>query len=200
MSIPRLKYPVGISTFRNIREGGYVYVDKTRLIYELVSDYTYVFLSRPRRFGKSLLASTIEAYFRGEKDLFEGLEIEELEKEWKEYPVLRFDLSGENFNHPVRLIDHISGCLKEYEEIYGIKVKGSIAQRFKSVIRAAAEQAGGKVVIIVDEYDKPMLDSLTLESVMEPIREELRGFYDRIVCVRDGVQDIFHTSGCHATA
>ena len=117
----RIEYPVGLQTFSKIIEGNYLYVDKTGLIYELVHKVDYVFLSRPRRFGKSLLMSTLEAYFKGRKELFRGLEIEKLEEDWIEYPVFRFDLSGQNYINTERLVEHISSFLRHIEERYGLK-------------------------------------------------------------------------------
>ena len=170
-------YPVGIQTFEKIISGKYLYVDKTALIYDLVRDNDYVFLSRPRRFGKSLLMSTLEEYFKGRRDLFEGLAISELESDWIEYPVFRFDLSGENFNSTDRLIAHIQDFLDQIEIKYGITSEGGIALRFKQLIRKTYAKFGRKVVILIDEYDKPMLDSLHDDLLHEQLKEELRGFY-----------------------
>ncbi|MDE6424188.1 MAG: AAA family ATPase, partial [Muribaculaceae bacterium] len=153
-------YPVGIQTFSEIIEEKYLYVDKTSLLYDLVHQGKYVFLSRPRRFGKSLLMSTLEAYFKGRRELFEELAISELESDWIEYPVFRFDLSGENFNSIDRLIAHIQDFLDQIEIKYGITSEGGIALRFKQLIRKTYDKFGRKVVILIDEYDKPMLDSL----------------------------------------
>ena len=170
-------YPVGIQTFEKIISGKYLYVDKTAMIYDLVRDNNYVFLSRPRRFGKSLLMSTLEAYFKGRRELFEGLAISELESDWIEYPVFRFDLSGENFNSTDRLIAHIQDFLDQIEIKYGITSEGGIALRFKQLIRKTYDKFGRKAVILIDEYDKPMLDSLHDDPLHEQLKEELRGFY-----------------------
>ena len=170
-------YPVGIQTFSEIIEEKYLYVDKTSLLYDLVHQGKYVFLSRPRRFGKSLLMSTLEAYFKGRRELFEGLAISELESDWIEYPVFRFDLSGENFNSTDRLIAHIQDFLDQIEIKYGITSEGGIALRFKQLIRKTYDKFGRKVVILIDEYDKPMLDSLHDDPLHEHLKEELRGFY-----------------------
>ncbi|MDE5883069.1 MAG: ATP-binding protein, partial [Muribaculaceae bacterium] len=150
---------------------------KTALIYELVNRAEYVFLSRPRRFGKSLLMSTLEAYFKGKRELFKGLAISRLETEWECYPVFRFDLSGENFDHPQKLIDHISYLLDDIEEEYDLQSEGSIAQRFRKLIRQAYKRFNKRVVILIDEYDKPMLDCLHEDDVHGKIKAELRGFY-----------------------
>ncbi|MDE6770327.1 MAG: ATP-binding protein [Muribaculaceae bacterium] len=172
-----IKYPVGIQTFSEIITENYLYVDKTAIIYDLVKDRKYIFLSRPRRFGKSLLMSTLEAYFKGERELFDGLAISKLETQWETYPVFRFDLSGENFNSVERLIDHIKNLLEDIEEQYEVKLEGSIAQRFTKLIKLAYKRFGKKVVILIDEYDKPMLDCLHNDALHEEIKAELRGFY-----------------------
>ena len=171
-------YPVGIQTFEKIISGKYLYVDKTALIYDLIRDNNYVFLSRPRRFGKSLLMSTLEAYFKGRRELFEGLAISELESDWIEYPVFRFDLSGENFNDVERLKIRLRRCLKQIESTYSLIADGdSLADIFLSLIEQAYHKFGREVVILVDEYDKPMLDSLHDDPLHEHLKDELRGFY-----------------------
>lgn len=176
-----LKYPVGIHTFSEIIEEKYVYVDKTALIYELVKKYKYAFLSRPRRFGKSLLMSTLAEYFKGNSELFKGLEIQNLEKDWQAYPVFRFDLSAENFNHPSRLINRINRCINDIAEEYSLSIDGTtISDRFAVLIRQAFIRFGKKVVILVDEYDKPLLDCIHIKEVHEEIKAELRGFYSVI--------------------
>ena len=173
----RIEYPVGIQTFSKIIEGNYLYVDKTALIYDLVHRAKYVFLSRPRRFGKSLLMSTLEAYFKGRKELFRGLEMENLEEDWLEYPVFRFDLSGQSYINTERLVEHISSFLNHIEDRYGLKSEGSIGTRFMELIRQAYEKYGRRVVVLVDEYDTPMLDCLNDDPLHEAIKTELRGFY-----------------------
>ncbi|MDE6768410.1 MAG: ATP-binding protein [Muribaculaceae bacterium] len=173
-----IKYPVGIQTFSKIIDNNYLYVDKTALIYELVTNTEYVFLSRPRRFGKSLMMSTLEAYFKGKRELFKGLAISELESDWVTYPVFRFDLSGENYNHPDRVRIRLNRCLKNIEQDYSISSTGeSIADRFMELIREAYRRYNKRVVILIDEYDKPMLDCLHDEELHEDIKAELRGFY-----------------------
>lgn len=173
-----INYPIGIQTFEQIIEGDYVYVDKTELIHKLATTNKCVFLSRPRRFGKSLLVSTLEAYFQGRKALFKGLAIETLEKEWKAYPVLRFDLSGENYDCPEKLIEKISLTLSHYEDIYGENPKAkSIAARFASLLANAEKQTTQKVVILIDEYDKPLTDTLHNDPLREDLRNELAAFY-----------------------
>lgn len=175
-----IKYPIGVQSFRKMITNGYLYVDKTELVYQLTRNHNCIFLSRPRRFGKSLLTSTLESYFKGEKELFENLKISMLETEWKKYPVLHFDLSAENYNHPDRLIQLIESHLSKIEQDYSIKTKGSISNRFRDLIRLVYETTGKEVVILIDEYDKPMLDCLDNEAIQNNIKDELRGFYSVI--------------------
>ena len=176
-----INYPVGIQTFSEIIRDNYFYVDKTLLVYKLVKDAKYIFLSRPRRFGKSLLMSTLEAYYKGRKDLFKGLAIEDMEKEWIEYPVFRLDLSGVNFNDISKLISRINRCLKEIAEDYALNLDGdNIADSFRSLLRQAYRKFNRGIVLLVDEYDKPMLDTLHLDDLHEQIKDELRGFYSVI--------------------
>ncbi len=173
-----IKYPVGIQTFSQIIEGGYLYVDKTMLVHELVNSNKYVFLSRPRRFGKSLLLSTIQAYFEGRRELFAGLAVAGLEKAWDSYPVLRFDLSGESYEHPSKLEGKLNLLLREYEDIYGKEEdEVSIGSRFRGIIRRAVEKTGRKAVVLIDEYDKPLLETMHEEELHESARLRLRGFY-----------------------
>ena len=174
----RIKYPVGIQTFSEIIAGNYLYVDKTELVYELANNSKYVFLSRPRRFGKSLLMSTLASYFKGQRELFKGLAIEDLETEWTEYPVFRFDLSGENYINVERLKIRLTRCLKEIAEDYSLVCEGETpADIFIGLIGQAKRKYGTRVVILIDEYDKPMLDSMHDDDLMELLRAELRAFY-----------------------
>lgn len=172
-----MKYPIGIQTFSQIRENGYVYVDKTALVYQLVDSGKIYFLSRPRRFGKSLLISTLEAYFRGQKELFEGLAIAQLEKNWYQYPVFHIDFNGDDFTKKGMLERKIDSYLNDWEEIYGRKPNEStMGERFKAVLQQASKQAGRGCVVLVDEYDKPILD--VLETPMEEEnRNTLKAFY-----------------------
>lgn len=170
-------YPIGIQTFDKIREDEYVYVDKTDLIYQLVSTGTIYFLSRPRRFGKSLLVSTLEAYYRGRKELFEGLAITGLEKDWLEYPIFRIDFNGGPYTQPGVLEATIEGYLGNWEDTYGKNVHYSTTgDRFRELLRRASEQAGRRAVVLIDEYDKPILDAL--DTPQEAVnRELLKTFY-----------------------
>ncbi|MDE5874084.1 MAG: ATP-binding protein [Muribaculaceae bacterium] len=180
MEVTKIKYPVGIQTFSEIITEQYFYVDKTALIYQLVNDSKYVFLSRPRRFGKSLLMSTIEAYFKGRRELFRGLDIMNLESEWNVYPVFRFDLSGENYTSTERMVEHIEAYLDMIEEDYDIRAEGSISTRLRLLLRQAYRKYGKRVVVLVDEYDKPMLDCMHDPALNDSLKNELRAFYSAI--------------------
>ena len=171
-------YPIGIQNFGKIRQGGYVYVDKTDLIYQIAQTGGYYFLSRPRRFGKSLLISTMESYFQGEKELFEGLAIEKLEKDWTAYPVLHLDLSGVTYTDENVLNEKMENTLRQWEKIYGlVNDFKTDSVRFSNIIDAAYEKTGKPVVILIDEYDKPLLDTAGNEPLREAIRSRLQGFY-----------------------
>ena len=171
-------YPIGIQNFEKIRKGGYFYIDKTALIYQLVKTGSYYFLSRPRRFGKSLLISTLEAYFQGKRELFEGLAMEKLEKEWITYPVLHLDLNTEKYDTPESLENKLNGALVEWEKIYGAEPsEKSLAMRFEGIIKRACRQEGLSVVILVDEYDKPMLQAIGDDALQKSFRNTLKAFY-----------------------
>ncbi len=173
------KYPIGIQTFSEIVKGNYLYVDKTDIVWNLAHYGKFIFLSRPRRFGKSLLTSTLESYFKGEKQLFEGLKIMELEQEWEEYPVLHFDLSiAKAQPTPEALRDRLLFILNEYTKIYGSgeaeTMPGSMLQ---GLIRRAYEQTGKQVAVFIDEYDAPLLDRLHEGEDLQKIREVMQEFY-----------------------
>jgi len=173
-----MRYPLGIQTFENIRTDGYLYMDKTALVYELAKGGKYCFLSRPRRFGKSLLISTLEAYFQGKRELFCGLAISQMEQEWKQYPVLHIDLNAEKFTTPEALNNLLDNHLCEWEELYGKGAgENTLSTRFKGIIRRACEQTGQKVVILVDEYDKPLLQSIGNKALQDDYRATLKAFY-----------------------
>ena len=183
-----MKYPIGIQSFDQIRNEGYVYVDKTALIYQLVTTGKIYFLSRPRRFGKSLLVSTLEHYFLGHKELFKGLAMEQLEKDWFEYPVFHIDFNNTKFEKSGNLENKINIYLTAWEQIYGaLPVKGDLGDRFAYVLEQAHKQTGRRAVVLIDEYDKPLLDVLdsgrmTIEDGQEILLEEqhrniLKGFY-----------------------
>ena len=172
-----MKYPIGIQTFSNIIEDHYVYIDKTDLVYKMVTEGKVYFLSRPRRFGKSLLLSTIKAYFQGKKQLFEGLAIEKLETKWNEYPVFHIDFNGKNFTESETLNNCILDFLNEAEAKYDITNKKlDYGERFKAILVKVAEKYGRKTVVLVDEYDKPLLDVMSTPIEVKN-REILKGFY-----------------------
>jgi hypothetical protein len=172
------KYPVDVQTFKKIRTGNYVYVDKTGMMYDLAQKYQYVFLSRPRRFGKTLLTTTFESYFSGEKELFNGLKVGELEKDWVQYPVLHFSMNGVSVSEVSQLNDYISVILEDQEKKYGLSQKElAFNTRFKRLIDAAKAQTGHSVVVLIDEYDKPMLDAVDNEPLMKKVRAIMRNFY-----------------------
>lgn len=160
-----MKYPIGIQSFAQIREDGFVYVDKTELVYDLVKRGKTYFLSRPRRFGKSLLVSTLDCYFQGRKNLFDGLAISRLEKDWLQYPIFRIDFNGGNYTQEGALEATIEGYLGNWEDIYGKNPNyTTTGDRFKSVLHRAYEQTGLRAVVLIDEYDKPILDVLDTEA------------------------------------
>ena len=170
-------YPIGIQSFEKIRTGGFVYVDKTALIYRLATSGQYCFLSRPRRFGKSLLVSTMEAYFSGRKELFEDLAMESLEKDWTEYPVLHLDLTGSSYTDISHLKVSLDQYLRKWESLYDVTpMSEDLSSRFKDIIDAAYRKAGQKVVILIDEYEKPIIDNIDNPELMEQFRRELQGF------------------------
>ncbi len=162
-----MKYPIGIQTFDKVIEGGFVYVDKTDLVYKLTRGNTF-FLGRPRRFGKSLLVSTLEQYFRGKKELFKGLAIEKMETEWKQYPVFHIDFSTGNYLNDGALQEVLEACLTDWEVQYGVeKTNNDLGLRFHKVLRAAHEQTGLGAVVLIDEYDKPILDVMGMDFQVE---------------------------------
>ena len=173
-----MKYPIGIQNFESLRRDGYAYVDKTETVWRMVQTGRYYFLSRPRRFGKSLLLSTIEAYFEGKKELFEGLAIGQLEKEWKQYPILHLDLNAKEYNCREDLLKILNMHLERWEGLYGDKYKDrDPEERFMHVIELAYQHTGMPVVILVDEYDKPLALNLDNEPLQDEFRSQLKAFY-----------------------
>ena len=165
-----MKYPIGIQSFDRIIEGGFVYVDKTDLVYSLVQEGKTYFLNRPRRFGKSLLVSTLKNYFLGRRELFKGLKIEKLEKEWAEHPVFHIDFNGDNFTQAGVLERKIEGRIGMWEEEYGRDANAlTVGDRFVEVLRRAHERTGRRCVVLVDEYDKPILDVLDTGTRMKVV-------------------------------
>ena len=173
-----MKYPIGIQNFEDLRRNGYKYVDKTNFVYKLTDEGKYYFLSRPRRFGKSLFLSTLEAYFQGKKELFEGLAIYDLETEWKKYPIFHIDLNTANFREKDSLYNVLNDYLTGWEEKYGARESEvTLPLRFKGVIARAAEKKGRGVVILIDEYDKPILQTLQTPELQAEHRAQLKAFY-----------------------
>ena len=172
------KLPIGIQTFEEIRKDNYLYVDKTAMIYQIANTGKPYFLSRPRRFGKSLLLSTFEAYFQGRKDLFEGLAIEKLETRWEQYPVLHLDLNAEKYDTKEALEQMLSRSLSLWEERWGSDVAEiSLSARFSGIIRRAYERTGKQAVVLIDEYDKPLLQAILNEPLLDEYRRILKAFY-----------------------
>ena len=198
-----MKYPIGIQSFEKLRRNGYVYVDKTALVYQMTRDMSCYFLSRPRRFGKSLLVSTLEAYFLGQEELFKGLALEKLETEWKTYPVLHLDLNTSKYDKETDLVDFLNDALAQWEQVYGASPTEVNAElRFKGVIRRAYEQTGNQVVVLVDEYDKPLLATIDNEPLHKAYRDKLKAFFSVLksldACIRfafiTGVSKFSHVS------
>ena len=172
------RYPIGIQTFETVRKEGYCYVDKTALVHQLVQNGKYYFLSRPRCFGKSLLISTLEAYFQGKKELFDGLALEHLEREWTEYPVLHLDLNARNYVDTESLPAILNQHLEAWEAFYGNEKKDRAPEeRFAYLIEKISRSTGKGVVVLVDEYDKPLLQALGNEPLLTAYRQQLKAFY-----------------------
>ena len=173
-----MKYPLGVQSFESIRHDGYLYIDKTALVYQIANGGKYYFLSRPRRFGKSLLISTLEAYFLGKKELFKGLKMEQLEQEWKVFPVLHLDLNARNYSDKEALLAELNKHLEIWEAEYGSEYKDRAPEeRFQHVIVNAYKKTGKKVVILVDEYDKPLLQVFDNKPLLDEYRKILKAFY-----------------------
>ena len=173
-----MKYPIGIQDFESLRTNDYTYVDKTSLIYKLANEGKYYFLSRPRRFGKSLLVSTLSAYFSGKRELFKGLEMEQLEKDWKKYPVMHIDLNTDKYDSKEVLEQRLNLFLSDWEEDYGRNINEvTLSQRFEGIIKRIAIKEGMPVVILVDEYDKPMLQAISKKELQTAYRNTLKAFY-----------------------
>jgi hypothetical protein len=171
------KLPIGIQDFPRIRQEEFLYVDKTALVYKLVSEGSIYFLSRPRRFGKSLLLSTLGAYFDGRKELFTGLAMEKLESDWIEYPVLRLDLNAEKYHDIDGLNSILESHLSRWEARFGAAQDETLARRFLGVIERAYLQTGRRVVVLIDEYDKPLLSVLDNPALLKDFKDTLKAFY-----------------------
>lgn len=187
-------YPIGIQNFEDLRNNNNVYVDKTELIYRLANTNKVYFLSRPRRFGKSLLVSTLDAYFRGKKELFHGLAMEQLEKEWKNYPVLHIDFSMTKYTSMADLEERLNLQLRTWERIYGSDPEEiSYSSRFSGIIKRAYEQTGLQVVVLIDEYDAPLLDSNHLPELHDKLRDEMRKFFSPLKMQGEYLRFLFLT-------
>lgn len=177
-----VKYPIGLQNFAKLRQGGYLYVDKTSYISNLIETGNYVFLSRPRRFGKSLLISTIEAYFSGERQLFEGLAIDRLRPEpWEKFPVVHLDLSGENYNSVEALESSLDYFIAEQQQKFGVEIEAdTISQKFQSLVKGIYFKYKKEVVILIDEYDNPLTSAINNPELQTEFREILYGFYSSL--------------------
>ena len=190
------RFPIGIQTFDKIIEDNYLYIDKTGYIDDIANKYQYVFLSRPRRFGKSLLSSTFHCYFEGRKELFEGLKAGELKKEWTKHPVFHFDMSTAKHLNEEQLVRTLGYKLEEYEAIYG-KLPNvddiDVNARLEFLIKAAFEQTGQQAVIIIDEYDAPLLDVMNDKCKLPALRQIMRNFYSPIKSLDPYLRFVFIT-------
>ena len=181
MIADEIKYPVGLQSFPEIRERGFLYVDKTQYIYNLIKQKGYYFLSRPRRFGKSLLLSTIEAYYQGRRDLFKGLALDSLTENWDPHPVLHLDLNSREYFDRAALEAELNAYLEQWEKIYECpKPDRRPEERFANVIRNACEKTGKKVVVLIDEYDKPLLNAVNDDELGDSFRSLLKALYGNL--------------------
>ena len=175
------RLPIGVQSFAKLRTGDFLYVDKTRYVYDLVHGSSQYFLSRPRRFGKSLFLSTLKAYWEGRKELFEGLEIEKLEKDNKKafepYPVFYFDFNGQNYQRETALEDVLDKILSSWEAEYSCDGQGTLSDRFQSLLKSAKKKTGKGCVVLVDEYDKPLLEVLENNTLEEHNKAVFKGFF-----------------------
>lgn len=186
--------PIGVQTFDKIIAGGYMYVDKTGYVYEIANKFEYVFLSRPRRFGKSLLSSTFHSYFAGERELFDGLEAGKLETEWVKHPVFHFDMSTAKHMNEEQLLGELDRKLGAYEQIYGRGEKDiRVNQRLEGLVQRSVERTGEKAVIIIDEYDAPLLDVMNDKQKLVPMRQIMRNFYSPIKSLDPYLRFVFIT-------
>ena len=190
------RFPIGIQTFDKIIEDNYLYIDKTGYIDEIANKYQYVFLSRPRRFGKSLLSSTLHCYFEGRKELFEGLKAGEVKKEWTKHPVFHFDMSTAKHLDEEQLVRTLGYKLEGYEAIYG-KLPNvdevDVNARLEFLVKAAFEQTSQQAVIIIDEYDAPLLDVMNDKGKLQALRQIMRNFYSPIKSLDPYLRFVFIT-------
>ena len=192
-----MKYPIGLQSFDQLIEDGYVYVDKTDMVYSLATEGKIYFLSRPRRFGKSLLVSTLKNYFLGRKELFKGLKIESLEKDWKVYPVFHLDFNGTDYTISGQLERKLRYYITSWAEQYSLPERSKelgLGDLFSEVIRAAHQNTGMRAVVLIDEYDKPILDVLDVDkNLEEEHRNILKGFYSVFKSADEHLQFVFLT-------
>ena len=190
-----MAYPIGIQDFKTIREENYVYIDKTRYIAELIrSKSRYCFLARPRRFGKSLFLSTLEYFFEGRRDLFNGLYAESMDWNWEHYPVLRLDLNSNSYSEPGRLDSFLDNIFKKWETEFDIAdIAGSLSDRFQNIIEAAHKKTGKQVVILVDEYDKPLVANINNKDNIEHYRDILSSVYSNFKSSAEHIRLVFLT-------
>ena len=187
-------FPIGVQTFDDIVSDNYLYVDKTGYVHDIATTYKYVFLSRPRRFGKSLLSSTFHCYFEGKKELFEGLKAGEMKKEWTRHPVFHFDMSSAKHKDETQLLEELDKKLYIYEQIYGRGEKDvNVNQRLEGLVTRSFEQTGERAVIIIDEYDAPLLDVMNDKRRLEPLRYIMRNFYSPIKSLDPYLRFVFIT-------
>lgn len=193
MMTPML-YPLGIQTFSEIRNRNMLYIDKTAYVYRLASSGKFFFLSRPRRFGKSLLVSTFQSYFEGKKELFKGLAIEQLEHEWNEYPVLHFDMSGGKHMNKEQLNRYLLYILKSNEERFGVNTDSTDPNiRLSNLINSIYQQTGKQVVVLIDEYDAPLLDVVHQEEDLGALRQIMRNFFSPLKLSEPYLRFVFIT-------
>ncbi|MDE5868619.1 MAG: ATP-binding protein, partial [Muribaculaceae bacterium] len=195
--VNEIKYPIGVQNFAEIRERGFLYIDKTAYIHLLIKG-KYYFLSRPRRFGKSLLLSTIESYYQGRRDLFKGLALNSLTEDWEPHPVLHLDLNSGSYMNTDGLEEILNDHISEWEKRYNLRIPGeeikeSVSSRFRKVIKAASETTGKKVVILIDEYDKPLLNTIGNEELAEKFRDTLKSVYSNLKSMDNFIELAFLT-------
>mgnify|MGYP004662557733 FL=1 len=187
-------FPIGVQTFDDIVSDNYLYVDKTGYVHDIATTYKYVFLSRPRRFGKSLLSSTFHCYFEGKKELFEGLKAGEAKKDWTRHPVFHFDMSSAKHKDETQLLEELDKKLYVYEQVYGRGEKDvNVNQRLEGLVTRSFEQTGERAVIIIDEYDAPLLDVMNDKQRLEPLRYIMRNFYSPIKSLDPYLRFVFIT-------
>lgn len=187
-------FPIGVQTFDDIVSDNYLYVDKTGYVHDIATTYKYVFLSRPRRFGKSLLSSTFHCYFEGKKELFEGLKAGDMKKDWTRHPVFHFDMSSAKHKDEAQLLEELDKKLYVYEQVYGRGEKDvNVNQRLEGLVTRSFEQTGERAVIIIDEYDAPLLDVMNDKQRLEPLRQIMSNFYSPIKSLDPYLRFVFIT-------